>query len=53
MNGLVIITNRQKLLICLAALLFIILSAFFIAQLNFPKAVNADVSLHSFAVTSK
>lgn len=53
MNGLVIITNRQKLLICLAALLFIILSAFFIAQLNFPKAVNADVPRINKAISSE
>lgn len=43
MNGLVIITNRQKLLMCLAALLFIILSAFCITKLDFPKTVSADV----------
>ncbi len=44
MNGLVIITNRQKLIICLAALAFIILSAFFIANLDFPKAVETGSS---------
>ena len=43
MNGLVIITNKQKLLICLAALLFIIISALIIAQLDFPKAVKTEV----------
>ncbi len=43
MNGLVIITNKQKLLICLAALLFIIISALIIAQLDFPKAVRTEV----------
>ena len=42
MNGLVIITNKQKLLICLAALLFIIISALIIAQLDFPKAVKTE-----------
>ncbi|EMS70478.1 hypothetical protein CTER_3852 [Ruminiclostridium cellobioparum subsp. termitidis CT1112] len=38
MNGLVIITNRQKLLICLAALLFIILSAFFYSTAEFSQS---------------
>ncbi len=42
MNGLVIITNKQKLIICLAALLFIIISAVIIAQLDFPKAVKTE-----------
>jgi len=42
MNGLVIITNKKKLLLCLAGLLFIIISALIIAQLDFPKAVTTD-----------
>ena len=42
MNGLVIITNKQKIIICLAALLFIILSAFFIAKLEFPGSVPIE-----------
>ncbi len=42
MNGLVIITNKQKLIICLAALLFIFISAAIIAQLDFPKAVKTE-----------
>jgi len=41
---LVVITNRQKLSICLIAILFIILSAFFIAKLDFPKAIETDNS---------
>lgn len=40
MNGLVIITNKQKLLICVVALLFIIMSAFLITRLDFPKAAH-------------
>lgn len=40
MNGLIIITNRRKLLICLAALAFIILSAFITVNLEFPGAVE-------------
>jgi len=41
---LVIITNRQKLSICLFAILFIILSAFLISKLDFPKAIEVDNS---------
>lgn len=37
MNNLVIITNRQKLIICIAAIVFILLSAFLIVSLDFPK----------------
>lgn len=44
MNGLIIITNRQKLIICFAALVFIILSAFIIANLDFPKVVETKSS---------
>ncbi len=44
MNGLVIITNRQKLFICLGAIAFIILSAFFIAKLDFPRTIETDSS---------
>jgi|GEM_PF-1493830 len=40
MNGLVIITNKQKLLICVVALIFIVLSAFLITRLDFPKAAH-------------
>jgi hypothetical protein len=39
---LVIITNRQKLSLCLIAIIFIILSAFFISKLDFPKAIETD-----------
>lgn len=42
MNGLVIITNKQKIIICVAALLFIILSAFIIAKLEFPGSVETE-----------
>ncbi len=44
MNGLVIITNKQKLIICLGAIAFIIFSAFFIAGLDFPKNIEANSS---------
>ncbi|MHB8064037.1 MAG: hypothetical protein ACYDG2_15650 [Ruminiclostridium sp.] len=40
----VVITNRRKLSICLIAILFIILSAFFISKLNFSKAIETDSS---------
>jgi len=38
----VVITNQKKLSICLIAMLFIVLSAFFISKLNFPKVIEAD-----------
>ncbi len=37
MNSLVIITNRQKLILCAAAIIFILFSAFLIVSLDFPK----------------
>jgi hypothetical protein len=39
-----VITNRRNLSICLIAVLFIILSAFFISKLDFPKAIETDSS---------
>jgi len=39
-----VITDRQKLSICLVAILFIFLSAFFISKLDFPKAIKVDNS---------
>lgn len=41
---LVVITNRQKLSICLIAILFIILSAFLISKLNFSKSIKVECS---------
>jgi hypothetical protein len=51
MNRFVLITSRQKLILCLTAVLFIVLSAFFISIFDFTKAsekttskVNASIS---------
>ncbi len=44
MNRFIIITNKRKLMICLIAVLFIILSAFILTKLDFPQAVKTDTS---------
>lgn len=44
MNRFIIITNKQKLMICLIAVLFIILSAFILTKLDFPQAIKTDTS---------
>ncbi|PYG88815.1 hypothetical protein LY28_01175 [Ruminiclostridium sufflavum DSM 19573] len=44
-NSLFIITSRKKMLFCLMAILFIVLSAFFISNLNYsryPQSVDVD-----------
>jgi len=41
---LIVITSSRKLIICLIAILFIVLSAFFIAILDFPKIIETDTS---------
>lgn len=40
----VVITNRKNLVICLSAILFIIISAFIFAKLDFTKVVETDSS---------
>ncbi|HEY5583632.1 MAG TPA: hypothetical protein VIK78_03970 [Ruminiclostridium sp.] len=40
----VVITNRRNLIICIVAILFVVLSALFIAALDFPKVIETDNS---------
>lgn len=44
MNRLILITNKQKLLICIAAILFVFIAAVFVTTLNFQKVVETSLS---------
>lgn len=45
MNRFILVTNRQKLVLFMLGIIFILLSAFFISTLDFSKAIETDSSM--------